>query len=117
MRLPLKRLLRWNDALVLALFALLSVLNVVAVEQDYYKVGACRRSVAFENRQRSRPTNAIATTYTWWLLDCIESSSADRGCPGSRGVVRSSRELSGFSCSQRSAKGEQVVRARAGPYT
>ena len=34
---------------MLALFALLSVLNVVAVEQDYYKVGACRRSVAFEN--------------------------------------------------------------------
>jgi len=34
----LKRL--WSNAVVLALFALLSVLTVVAAEQDYYKVGA-----------------------------------------------------------------------------
>lgn len=30
----------WRDAVVLALFALLSALRAVAVEQDYYKVGA-----------------------------------------------------------------------------
>lgn len=37
MRLPAK-LLAWKYGVVLVLFVILSVLNVVAVEQDYYKV-------------------------------------------------------------------------------